>query len=124
MAGMVLLRHDTPDGGSHFDWMIQRGDSLITFRVTDRIDRGCTAFGAIPLPDHRVEYLRYEGPVSGGRGGVTRIAEGAVETLRDGPGLLQVQGRLGTAAGTFEGRPAGSGLWRFRFTPEKLGEGG
>jgi hypothetical protein len=120
---MVLLRHDTADGGSHFDWMIQRGDSLIAFRVHERIDRGCTTFEATPLPDHREEYLRYEGPVSGGRGLVTRIAEGVVGTLRDGPGLLEVHGRLGTAAGTFEGRPAGGGLWRFRFIPEKLGEG-
>ncbi len=38
-----------------------------------------------PLPDHRREYLDYEGPVSGDRGHVRRVAAGSFELLRDTP---------------------------------------
>ena len=38
---------------------------------------------ATPLADHRLEYLTYEGEISGGRGHVTRWDEGEYVTLRD-----------------------------------------
>jgi CRP-like cAMP-binding protein len=37
------------------------------------------------LPDHRREYLDYEGPISGDRGYVRRVAEGTCELLRETP---------------------------------------
>ena len=83
---MVLLRHDTPDGSFHHDFMVQfngPGSPLATWRVKDRIhelvvgDYGAS-FWAEPLGDHRADYLTYQGEVSGNRGRVTRIAEGLV----------------------------------------------
>lgn len=90
MAGMVLLLHETPDGDSHFDWLIARDEAgpLISFRVARRVDlpsgEGAMEVGATRALDHRREYLEHEGPLSGGRGTVSRVASGsaAVEVER------------------------------------------
>ncbi len=85
----VLLVHSLPDGSAHIDWMVERplptpdapspAHRLATWRVVHRIDRPLLApFRAIPLPDHRDRYLSYEGPVSGDRGEVRRLAAGVV----------------------------------------------
>lgn len=72
----VLLRHDEPGGGHHFDWMFEAPGhaGLVTFRLAE-VPRG-TSFEAERLPDHRREYLQYEGEISGGRGRVSRVEEG------------------------------------------------
>ncbi len=90
MAAMVLLLHETPDGGSHFDWLIARDEAgpLVSFRVAERVDlpssEGAMEVRAARAPDHRREYLKREGPLSGGRGRVTRVASGqaSIETDR------------------------------------------
>ena len=76
----AVLRHDTPDGGFHFDLLFERGDTLKSWRY----------FGPAWPPerspvdieahtDHRKLYLDYEGPVSGDRGTVTRAEGGPYE---------------------------------------------
>lgn len=76
MGRLVLLRHDTPDGGQHFDLMLERhaGDErLLTFRLDRRIKVGAVGRArAELLGEHRAAYLTYEGEVSGGRGRVRR----------------------------------------------------
>jgi len=78
----VILRHDLPDGSSHFDWLLAVDDPptmpLLTWRCTARPDV-ITRGGALALrriEPHRIEYLDYEGPVSGNRGAVRRVASG------------------------------------------------
>ncbi len=119
---MVLLLHELPDGSAHFDWMfdpVERANAaiddavplhtphdrqvqderrLVTFRVDTRLDQSAPQPGipitieATRLPDHRVRYLTYEGPIDawdssvcgragadptmGQRGCVRRVAEG------------------------------------------------
>jgi hypothetical protein len=58
----------------HFDLMFEMGAALATWRSTDWpvqspaiVDR---------LPDHRRDYLDYEGPVSDDRGQVARVISG------------------------------------------------
>ena len=71
----VVLRHDgIPD--PHFDLMFETADGsvLATWRSPSWPPRADTPL--TPLPDHRSEYLTYEGPVSGGRGSVRRVASG------------------------------------------------
>lgn len=86
---MVLLRHDLPDGSHHFDFMVQlngprkKTGGLHTWRVTDlihqlQINDGGAFFWAEPLGEHREAYLTFEGDIGGGRGTVTRVAEGLV----------------------------------------------
>jgi hypothetical protein len=71
----VVLRHEgVPD--PHFDLMFETspGSPLATWRSPAwpiAEDMPLT-----PLADHRRDYLTYEGPVSGGRGSVRRVAEG------------------------------------------------
>ncbi len=79
MLRTVVLLHTLPDGSSHFDWMLEqpgRGD-LVTFRCT-RSPHEAGQWDAERLPDHRRVYLDYEGPISGNRGDVRRVASGEV----------------------------------------------
>lgn len=89
MGRMVLLRHETSDGGHHFDLMLERraGDErLLTFRLDRRIEVGVAGVARGELiGEHRAAYLTYEGEVSGGRGHVRRewSAEGEVAEESD-----------------------------------------
>lgn len=80
----VQLLHELPDGTNHVDWMIacdQAGrESLISFRLPTRIDelKPGQRMAAERIADHRPAYLDYEGPVSGERGSVRRLAWGTV----------------------------------------------
>ena len=85
---MVLLRHTTPDGSSHFDWLLGRcsveeaGRSpdtrdAVTLRLNAPPDfRGADRLDAQRLPDHRRLYLWFEGELSEGGGRVERVAIG------------------------------------------------
>lgn len=57
---------------------------LVTFRVTQRIDEMNTGqrLDAERIADHRRDYLTYEGPVSGDRGEVRRLATGNIEAMQ------------------------------------------
>ena len=80
----VLLRHDLPDGSEHIDWMLAQDTlgtlPLLTFRLGRRLDQlpGGESLPACRIADHRPHYLDYEGPVSAGRGRVTRLARGSI----------------------------------------------
>lgn len=126
MPRAVLLRHDLPDGSFHYDWMIQRSEGvdppLITFRTTARIDQpGVSRFEAERLEDHRAVYLTREGPVSGGRGSVSRVATGEMRVAERAEDAVLIAGHLGRSEGVFEGRRDAGGLWRFSFTPVPTG---
>jgi hypothetical protein len=83
----VLLRHDLPDGSSHVDWLIGRDPAgqqpLIAFRLAVRLDelQAGQTVAVRQLEDHRPLYLTYEGPISGDRGHVRRLASGRVGKL-------------------------------------------
>jgi hypothetical protein len=87
----VQLLHELPDGSRHVDWMIAqdpRGrDPLVTFRVQQRVDElhAGQRLEAVRIADHRPAYLTYEGPVSGDRGTVRRLARGSVTRLDQRP---------------------------------------
>lgn len=71
----VVLRHEgIPD--PHFDLMFETspGSKLATWRSPAWPITPETPL--IPLPDHRRDYLTYEGAVSQGRGSVRRVAQG------------------------------------------------
>ncbi len=81
----TILRHELPDGSSHFDWLIERTldePRVLAFRL--EINPLTTATWPIAgrqLPDHRRLYLDYEGPISGDRGTVARIANGNLRSI-------------------------------------------
>lgn len=113
MGRTVLLLHQLPDGSSHLDWLMERPDSdrLISFRVRDRIDSPSPAcsvqrFKAEAMPDHRRAYLEYEGPVSGERGSVSRVAAGSVDWVERSTEAIAVILDFGSGPRRAEGRPS------------------
>jgi hypothetical protein len=115
LALTVLLRHDLPDGSGHYDWLLEcpGRTGLTAFRVAERIDRAdCSEFEAERMADHRREYLTYEGPVSGGRGGVVRLARGSCE-VEERPGFVRVRADFDGHVRTYEGRLLGGDRWAF-----------
>ncbi len=81
MPRFVILEHDHPV--LHWDLMLQEGDVLRTWRLAEPPSGGAFTIAAEPLPDHRLIYLDYEGPVSGGRGIVKRWDGGKYECIDD-----------------------------------------
>lgn len=74
MPRYVILHHTGAPEGDHFDFMLERGGALKTWRIaTPDLS---TLQPAEPIQDHRLDYLTLEGEVSGGRGRVTRVASG------------------------------------------------
>lgn len=80
MPRFVILSHDWPF--PHFDLMLESGDSLRTWRLRELPDR-TKSMVLEQLADHRLDYLDYEGPVSGNRGTVTRWDWGAFKWEND-----------------------------------------
>jgi hypothetical protein len=93
MPRYVILLHETPPESSrptHWDLMLEDGDRLLTWALETRLEHGA-ASPAQSLPDHRSAYLTYEGPVSGGRGQVTRWEQGDFRWLQRSGQSLQIQ---------------------------------
>lgn len=85
----VVLRHEgVPE--PHFDLMFETspGSSLATWR-SDRWPLTPDA-RVTPLADHRADYLAYEGPLSGDRGHVQRVASGSHRVVSNDPTCLTV----------------------------------
>lgn len=81
----VVLRHEFgpgENGRDHWDLMFQRSDVLATWRIDDSWPLMAVSH-AEKIQDHRLEYLEYEGPVSGGRGSVRRVDWGTYATVLD-----------------------------------------
>jgi hypothetical protein len=77
MPRFVILQHET-DAGSHYDLMLEVGGVLKTWSLSEppEADREVACRS---LPDHRLAYLDYEGPISGGRGSVKRWDQGTYQ---------------------------------------------
>jgi hypothetical protein len=94
MPRYVILRHELPPASgraSHWDVMLEdRAESgeivLKTWAIERSPDDGATQPATL-LPDHRAAYLTYEGPVSGGRGEVSRWDEGTFSGATSGESL-------------------------------------
>lgn len=114
----VILRHDTPDGGSHLDWMILRESGLLmTFRVASRPDEAGGAFEGVGLADHRAIYLDFEGEISGGRGRVTRVARGVVAVVESSGARVVIEGGYGGARMRWIGSRVEGDRWVFERMP-------
>ncbi len=85
----VLLRHHTPDG-VHHDWLVGTPQDRLTpyarlwtarVKHPSRWWRQLGCFELETIQPHRRAYLRYQGPIFGHRGWVTRTDHGVV-TIR------------------------------------------
>jgi hypothetical protein len=77
------------------------------------------AIAAEALPDHRLDYLDYEGPISGGRGSVTRWDRGTYQLRRHEPDELVavVAGEILIGEVALRRSPDAPGPWTFAYTP-------
>jgi hypothetical protein len=78
MPRFVVLTHDHPF--LHWDLLLEQDGALRTWRLAQPPE-GDGPIDAEELADHRLAYLDYEGPVSGGRGTVARWDVGTYETI-------------------------------------------
>lgn len=89
MPRFVILRHDSPRG-THFDLMLERDGTLKTWALPQLPEPGlqieCEA-----LPNHRIEYLDYQGPVSGDRGAVIRADHGLYTVEQESESALGIE---------------------------------
>jgi hypothetical protein len=97
MPRFVLLEHDHPI--LHWDLMLETGAVLLTWRLSAPLAAG-VAIAAERIGDHRPIYLSYEGPVSGGRGSVTRWDGGEFDWLEDTADRKVVRLRACRSCGT------------------------
>lgn len=88
MPRFVVLEHDHPH--LHWDLMLERGGALWTWRLP-RLPEAGTPLDADRLADHRLAYLDYEGPVSGGRGRVVRRERGELTWLACEEGRVEAR---------------------------------
>jgi hypothetical protein len=73
MPRYVILEHDWPT--RHWDFLLEDGEVLKAWRLLAEPAAGATLAAEASF-DHRLLYLDYEGPVSGGRGTVVRWDRG------------------------------------------------
>lgn len=88
---VVLFHEIPPESGraNHWDLMLEYNGALETWAV-DAEPRPGKTVSAIKLPQHRLDYLVFEGEISDGRGRVTRVMEGRYAGTIDEPGLQNV----------------------------------
>lgn len=117
MPRFVILHHVTPADyvrPTHWDLMLERNGRLATWALAEPP----AAHGSVPaehLPDHRLAYLDYEGPVSGNRGTVSRWDAGSYATQRweDARICVKLQGaKLAAELTLVKETDAASQCWR------------
>jgi hypothetical protein len=114
MPRYVILEHDHPF--LHWDLMLESGSALRTWRLLAQPRSGQT-IPAEAIFDHRLAYLDYEGPVSGGRGRVKRWDWGTYR--QETPGSVEGEGlRLTLQGNVLQGsavlEQSADGQWSFR----------
>ena len=113
MPQFVILCHDSPRG-VHFDFMLEADDVLKTWALSQPpqpgVEMECEA-----LDDHRTVYLDYEGPLSGGRGSVTRWDRGSylVEQQSDMEWVVFLEGEKVAGEASLRRMTGDSNRWRF-----------
>ena len=89
MPRFVVLEHDFPD--LHWDLMLEVGPVLKTWRLTHPPASDGGRVNAVPIADHRLVYLDYEGPISGNRGTVKRWDWGEYQ-IEEGTDRIRLAG--------------------------------
>src|SRR5262245_50076198 len=125
MPRFVVLRHECSAGyerPSHWDFMLQCGAVLRTWALLQSPDCAEPQPGEA-LPDHRTDYLTYEGPISGNRGTVSRWDEGTFETISSMESNADVL-ELNLQGGILRGRvtlqqESNPQWWRYGYEPKR-----
>lgn len=122
MPRFVVLRHEWNTSNSkseiavHWDLMLEHEGTLRTWSLADPWTPGGMAMG-IRIPDHRLVYLDYEGPISGDRGQVTCCERGELVWRQQSEDVLTVELWTDAWRGMVELSPekANSSQWRINW---------
>jgi len=104
MASAFVIQIHSGYGDLHYDLMLERGKVLATWQLSlppGKLHPG-QALSVRKLPDHRLAYLTYEGPISGRRGEVKILDSGSFELLRCDERQWTVKLDGGSTRGRFE----------------------
>ena len=112
MPRFAVLIHDSPRG-LHYDFLLEAGDALKTWALP-KIPATGDEIECEALPDHRLVYLDYEGPVSGNRGTVTRCDQGtfSIKTWTADEIIVLLSGEKLAGRIELNVLPNQSGRWR------------
>ena len=92
MPNRYVILHHLAASGEHWDFMLEEKEALLTWQMmTEPRSRESCPIECRRIKDHRKHYLDYEGPISGGRGFVTRIDRGRYELLASDHGKLTIR---------------------------------
>jgi len=123
MPRFVILEHDFPF--LHWDFMLEVEGSLRTWRLLQQPSlnenerAGQIHSVAESLPDHRIEYLDYEGPVSRNRGNIKRWDAGLYLLLEQSENYWEL--RLeGSRLRGFVSIVQKNEAWEFLMIPDDL----
>jgi len=98
--------------------MLEQGNSLKTFRLNlPPQDIQATPALALPIADHEMRFLSYEGPVNRGQGSVRIVEQGHYQTLsqRSSSWGLSLDGTI--LKGRFKIAQLENGSWQFQPVP-------
>ena len=118
----VLLRHETRRG-AHYDWLFQspaalgQPDSPLWAARVGHPSWCWSVTGhwsVHRLDDHRLAYLTYQGPVSGGRGSVKRVDAGHIQPIYWSAGRIVVSLHLRYCVGRVQLDRIAGCRWRAR----------
>ena len=128
MPRYVILRHENPQG-VHFDFMLESAGALKTWSLMEPPQAGLE-IACEALADHRLAYLDYEGPISGGRGSVARWDRGVFAILRqsDAEWVVELAGERLAGEAVLSRSADDAKRWRFSLaatqeSPLPSGEG-
>jgi len=115
VSRFVVLQHESP-AGLHWDLMLEMGPTLATWALPQPPD-ATAAMTVEALPEHRPAFLDYEGPLSAGRGSVTRWDRGTyrLERRTDTELAVILAGEKLTGRATLTRLPGEPNRWRFSF---------
>jgi len=108
----VILEHTQQS--THWDFMLESNGVLLTWRLEQPPMAG-EETAAERTFDHRLMYLDYEGPVSGGRGHVRRWDSGVYEGEVGGETPWQLALHGGQWSGTVVLKQVDAKQWRLTF---------
>jgi hypothetical protein len=115
MPRFTVLQHDHP--ALHWDLLLEHEGALLTWRLSAAPETGA-AVDAEQSFDHRLVYLDYEGPVSGGRGCVTRWDGGTFDWERHEADRIRVRLTGSRLRGVFRLERESGKAWRGRFVAD------
>jgi len=120
----VILRHAMPAGdprAAHWDFMLESSGVLRTWALASEPAAGAP-IAAAALAEHRLDYLDYEGPISGNRGHVTRWDSGhfVLRELAAGEVLVALSGQRLRGQARLTRDAAQRQRWIFSFVADPI----